>query len=78
MQRYGKLINGELLTSDHLHLDYKPIEYEKIPEGFNQETHFITQGEAVDEGDYIFVKIEIDELQSDEETEEFDIDLDSQ
>lgn len=61
MQRYGKLINGELLTSDHLHLDYKPIEYEKIPEGFNQEAHFITQGEAVDEGDYIFVKIEIDE-----------------
>lgn len=57
---------------------YKPIEYQRIPEDFNQETHFITQGEATDEDDYIFVKIEMKELQIDEETEEFDIDLDSQ
>jgi len=66
MQRYGKLINGELLTSDHLHLDYKPIEYEALPTDFNQELHYAVQQPPVDYDDYIYLGLEVKELQLDD------------
>ncbi|WP_209121497.1 hypothetical protein [Alkalihalobacillus sp. BA299] len=43
---------------------YKPIDFAKIP-NFDQTTHFVEQGVATDNGDYISVEVEIKELPAD-------------
>lgn len=51
--------------------NYKPIEYAKLPENFDEQIHYVTQGNATDEGDYIFVGVHLNELVlTDEELEE--------
>lgn len=67
MPKYGLLKNGELLISDNILPNYKPIEYGEIPKDFNQETHYITQKLPSDEGDYIFIGVDIHELILDDE-----------
>ena len=67
---YGILSGGKLLTADTLLPNYKPIEYAVIPEDFNQQTHYLVQKEPVDFEDYIYLGIEIKELQLDDVEEE--------
>lgn len=64
--RYGILNGGELLTADTLLPNYKPIEYAVIPEDFNQQTHYLVQKEPVEFEEYIYLGIEIKELQLDD------------
>ena len=66
-------MNGELVTSDTMLQDYKPIEYAEIPSNFDQMTHYIVQSDPINEDDHIFVGIEIHELEI--EDEEFDEDV---
>ena len=59
------------MTSESALPNYKPLEYEQIPEDFNQETHYATQAEPEEYEDYIFLGVEINELElDDEEVEE--------
>lgn len=67
MPKYGKLINGELQTSNHMLQDYKPITYEQIPD-FDQQTHAVYQLGPVDRGEDIYIGIRVEEL----ELEDFD------
>lgn len=73
MPKYG-IINkdGSLSPSSKQREGFKPIEYEKIPEDFDQTTHYITQDKPIDKGDYIFVGIDMHELEI--EDDEFDED----
>ena len=43
-------------------LNYKPIEYAQFPENFDERIHYITQGNASDEGDYIFVGVHLNKM----------------
>ena len=43
--------------------------YQSIPE-FNQETHFVVEGEPVEHTDFIFIPLEVVELQNVEESVE--------
>ena len=65
MQKYGKITKTECLISNHMLKGYKPIEYEKIPEDFNQQTHYAIQKGYEDKGEYIFIGIEIKGLDID-------------
>ena len=71
MQRYGKIISGELLTRDHMSQGYKPLAYGEIPEDFYEETHFLIEKEPEEFEDYIFIGYEAEELEIeiDEESE---------
>ena len=42
----------------------KPIVYEEIPE-FNQETQYVIQKEPVDMGDYLYVGLEVKDMEID-------------
>jgi len=61
MQKYGKIINGELATSNRHLDDYKRIEYAEIPM-FDQTTQGIFQSNIVDEGEFISVALEVIDL----------------
>lgn len=63
MQKYGKLMpNGNmLLSSKHLE-GYKPVVYAEIPAEFDETKHYIVQTEPEDQGDHIFVEIEMHDL----------------
>lgn len=63
MQRYGKIINGELLIRDHMSQGYKPLVYGEIPEDFYEETHFLIEKEPEEFEDYIFIGYEAVELE---------------
>lgn len=53
---------------------YKPIEYEKIPDDFEQNKHFIKQSDPEEKDNEIYVGIEIGELEL-EDDEEYDEDV---
>ena len=57
--------NEELILSDTMHQDYKKVVYEEIPENFNQEANYIIQQNQIDDGDCIFVGVDILELNED-------------
>ena len=63
MQRYGKIINGELLTRAHMSQGYKPLVYGEIPADFYEETHFLVEKEPEEFEDYIFIGYEAKELE---------------
>ena len=42
----------------------KPKHYEEIPE-FNQETQYVVQKEPVDMGDYLYVGLEVKDMEID-------------
>ena len=71
MQRYGKIIGGELLTRDHMSKGYKPLAYGDVPEDFYEESHFLIEKEPEEFEDYIFIGYEAKELEIevDEESE---------
>ena len=57
--------NEELILSDTMYQDYKKVVYEEIPESFNQETNYIIQKKPIDNGDCIFIGVDILELTED-------------
>lgn len=57
--------NEELILSDTMHQDYKKVVYEEIPENFNQETSYIIQKKPINDGDCIFIGVDILELTED-------------
>ena len=54
--------NEELILSDTMHQDYKKVVYEEVPENFNQEASYIIQKNPIDDGDCIFIGLDILEL----------------
>ena len=44
---------------------YKPIQYAEIPD-FDQSAQYVVQSDPIDNGDHIFIGIEIRQLQLDE------------
>ena len=71
MENYGKLdSSGNLLLSLNQLEGYKPVVYAEIPLEFDETTHYVVQSEPVDEGERIFIGVEMFELQIDEEGEE--------
>lgn len=73
MQKYGMLVDENLLLSSRQLEGYKPVEYAEIPD-FDQSTHYAIQEDPVDEGESIFVGAEIRELENIDEGEGFDED----
>lgn len=71
MQKYGMLVDENLLLSSRQLEGYKPVEYAKIPV-FDQSTHYAVQVNPVDEEERIFVDVEIKELENVGEGEGFD------
>ena len=67
MPKYGIIKGVELITSESMLQDYKPIEYERLPIDFNQETHYVTQTKPVEEDNHIYIGIEIHELETKDE-----------
>jgi len=59
---FGKITDGLLITSPTQREGYKPLVYAAIPEGFDQETQFIVQLDAVDQGKDIYLGVEVKEL----------------
>ena len=55
-----------MLISNHTLEGYKPIKYAKLPEDFNQQTHYAVQGEVEEREDHIFIGIEVKELDIDD------------
>ena len=47
----------------------KPKHYEEIPE-FNQETQYVVQKEPVDMGDYIYIGVEVKDMETEVENPE--------
>lgn len=47
--------------------NYKPIEFAEVPEDFDQQTHYITQLDPIDEDGYIYIGIQLNELILDDE-----------
>lgn len=46
--------------------EYKQIKYAKLPEDFNQQTHYAIQGEVEEREDHIFIGIEVKGLDIDD------------
>lgn len=65
MQKYGIIQDGNFLLSSKPLEGYKEVIYAEIPE-FDQSTHYVSQTAPVDQGDTIFVGVEILELEIDE------------
>lgn len=63
MEKYGKLDkNGNMLLSSKQLEGYKPVVYAEIPKDFDQTIHYIVQTAPVDNGDHIFVGVEMYDL----------------
>ena len=70
MQNYGMIMGGRLFTSSVPIDGCKPIVFEPIPE-FDESTQYITQNAPLDEGNRIYIGVEVHELPVDEENNEF-------
>lgn len=65
MQKYGKMVDGNLLLSSEQLEGYKPVEYAVVPE-FDQTLYYVKQGMVIEYDDRIsigaeMVKVEIQE-----------------
>ena len=69
MHKYGIIENGKLKIVTANRAGAKPVKYAQIPE-FDQLTQAVFAGQAVDMGEYIFVDVEIREVEP--EDGEFD------
>jgi hypothetical protein len=69
MQKYGILEKGKLKIVPREALGAKPIKYAEIPE-FDQEHQAVFGTAPIDKGGYIFVDIEIREVEQDDEQSE--------
>lgn len=59
---FGIIQNGNLIKSELQIEGYKPIEYQPIPVDFNQATQYAVQTEPIDQGDKIFIGVEVHDL----------------
>lgn len=62
MQKYGIIVNGELKEVTAGTPGAKLLRHAEVPE-FDQLTQAVFRGEAIDEGDYISVGVEIREVE---------------
>ena len=65
MQKYGIIENGKLKIVTANSAGAKPVKYAQIPE-FDQLTQAVYAGLAADIGEYIFVDVEIREVELDD------------
>ncbi len=65
MQKYGILKNGNLQIVPSGTPGAKPIIHAKVPE-FDQETQAVFEKEPVDMDEYIFIDVEVREVEQDE------------
>jgi len=67
MQKYGIIQDGNLIVNNQQLDGYKPVEFAPIPNTFDQQTQYVVQTGAVDNGDVISVGIEVEELPPEDE-----------
>lgn len=69
MPNYGVIIHNKLISvpADHEHA--KPLEYAEVPD-YDQETQFVVQAAPEDRGDFIFVGVEVHDLEDTGEPDE--------
>ena len=65
MHKYGILKNGSLQTVPSGIPGAKPIIHADVPE-FDQETQAVFEKEPVDMGEYIFIDVEVRDVEQDE------------
>lgn len=74
MKEYGIITNGTLVRKKSMAPGYKPIKYRGIPDGFYEESHYLTESEPVEHDDYIQINYVAKEIQIDiDEDSEFTI-----
>jgi hypothetical protein len=69
MQNYGMIIDGKLFSTSKPIDGSKPIVWDEIP-AFDESTQYITQRAPVDEGDRIFIGVEVHDLPPQEENKD--------
>lgn len=73
MASYGRIeANGDLSLSSKKLDGYKLVEYADIPD-FDQSAEYVSQVKPVDQGDHIFVGVEIHELENVDDPYEDDL-----
>lgn len=65
MQKHGVIENGKLKIVKQGYPNAKPIVYAEIPE-YDQETQAVFELPPVDDGDHIFVGLEVREVPRDD------------
>ena len=65
MQNYGTIIGGQLFITSVQIDGYKPVIHAEIPT-FDESTQYIVQTTPVDEGDRIYVGVEVCSLPVDD------------
>lgn len=68
MQKYGIIKDDKLVLSDTQIDGYKLVVFEEVPE-FDQVTHYVVQGDVVDNGDVITVGYELNILDQQDDVE---------
>jgi hypothetical protein len=72
MRKYGILKNGNLQIVPSGTSGAKPIIHADVPE-FDQETQAVFEKEPVDMGEYIFIDVEVREVDQDDEQRDEDV-----
>lgn len=72
MHKYGILKNGNLQIVPSGTPGAKPIIHAEVPE-FDQETQAVFEKEPVDMGEYIFIDVEVREVEQDDEQRDEDV-----
>ena len=68
MEKYGILKSGSLQIVPSGTPGAKPIIHAEVPE-FDQETQAVFEKEPVDMGEYIFIDVEVRDVEQDEEAD---------
>lgn len=68
MQKFGIIENGKLKLVRQGVPKSKPVVYAEIPE-FDQEFQAVFEKEPVDMGEYIFIDVEVRDVEQDEEAD---------
>ncbi len=61
-ETYGIIQNGQLVRVNPGYPGAKPVVYEAVPL-FDQETQYVVQSPPVDAGDYIYMGVEVREME---------------
>jgi hypothetical protein len=69
MQKYGMIMDGKLFKTSKPIDGSKPIVWDEIP-AFDEATQYIIQRDPVDEGNRIFIGVEVHELPPQDENTE--------
>ena len=65
-ETYGIIQDGKLVVVPKHYPGAKPVVYEAVPL-FDQETQYVVQSPPVDAGDYIYMGVEVREMEQDDE-----------